>query len=89
MPNISVKSYNSIRILNIHKNIPGAVLKINNLIKDLNLNISNQSLSTKKEIGYCVIDIDIDIDIFKMITPSVLEQLNQLDINIKSRVLYM
>lgn len=89
MPNISVKSYNSIRILNIHKNIPGAVLKINNLIKDLNLNISNQFLSTKKEIGYCIIDIDIDIDIFKMMTPSVLEQLNQLDINIKSRVLYI
>ncbi len=46
------------RLLHIHKNIPGVLSKINNLFAEHGINISGQSLMTKGDVGYLVMDVD-------------------------------
>lgn len=47
----------SSRILNIHKNEPGVLSKINTIIADSGTNIEAQFLSTDDDVGYLVIDV--------------------------------
>ena len=48
------------RIVNIHKNEPGVLGEINNLISNTGVNIEAQHLATDDEIGYLVIDVKSD-----------------------------
>ncbi len=48
---------NSHRILHVHKNIPGVIRTISNLIANYDMNIDAQYLQTSGEIGYVVLDI--------------------------------
>lgn len=83
LPNLLANdTFNGIRILNIHKNVPGTIFKINNIISELNINVVNQSLSTKNGIGYCIIDINGDID-----KSDFLEKIENLDVNISTRII--
>jgi D-3-phosphoglycerate dehydrogenase len=47
----------SSRLLNIHKNEPGVLSAINNIIANSGANIDGQFLSTDPEIGYLVVDV--------------------------------
>jgi len=47
---------NSHRILNIHKNVPGVLKEINNILSDYN--VVSQVLSTTTDIGYLIVDVD-------------------------------
>lgn len=47
----------SSRLLNIHKNEPGVLSAINNIIAESGANIDGQYLSTDPEIGYLVVDV--------------------------------
>ncbi len=47
----------SSRLLNIHRNEPGALSAINTIIADSGANIDGQYLSTDNEIGYLVVDV--------------------------------
>jgi D-3-phosphoglycerate dehydrogenase len=59
-PNIHVgKLLQGFRIVHSHKNIPGAMSKIIQLLESFNINIHNQYLATTDEIGYCIIDANI------------------------------
>lgn len=49
---------NTHRLLHVHENKPGVLKQINDIISDFELNVSGQSLQTKDEIGYVVIDIE-------------------------------
>lgn len=49
---------NSFRIMNIHKNEPGVLSKINTLIANSNTNIEAQFLSTDNAVGYLVVDVN-------------------------------
>tara|TARA_B100000749_G_scaffold280887_1_gene279889 strand:+ start:131537 stop:132760 length:1224 start_codon:yes stop_codon:yes gene_type:complete len=48
----------SIRILNVHKNIPGVLSEINSMVSSGGVNIKAQQLSTDPEIGYLAIDVE-------------------------------
>jgi D-3-phosphoglycerate dehydrogenase len=46
------------RILNVHRNEPGALARINSLIAGSGANILSQSLHTKGDLGYVVTDLE-------------------------------
>jgi D-3-phosphoglycerate dehydrogenase len=69
------------RILHIHKNVPGMLMKLNELFSSMGLNIAAQYLQTHEDIGYVVTDIETEDDI-------PLEAINNLEGTIRSRVLY-
>ncbi|WP_040160389.1 phosphoglycerate dehydrogenase [Nigerium massiliense] len=60
MPQVQVESADRRRIVSIHRNVPGVLAKINTLLADLGVNIEGQTLATRGEIGYVVLDVDTD-----------------------------
>jgi len=48
------------RLLNIHRNVPGTLSRINELFSAGNINIDAQFLQTDSEVGYVVIDVSAD-----------------------------
>lgn len=51
----------SLRLLHIHRNVPGTLSRINELFSAGNLNIDAQFLQTDSEVGYVVIDVSADV----------------------------
>ncbi|CAM2066013.1 phosphoglycerate dehydrogenase [Sulfidibacter corallicola] len=51
-------SPNTIRMLHIHKNQPGVLQKINDIVGFKHINVLGQYLKTTEDIGYVVLDID-------------------------------
>ncbi|AOB28575.1 MULTISPECIES: phosphoglycerate dehydrogenase [Bordetella] len=49
------------RIIHVHRNAPGALGALDNLMAQHGLNIVSQSLQTKGQIGYAVTDVDGDV----------------------------
>ena len=70
------------RILHIHKNVPGVLSSINNIISELGINIFGQYLSTNEKIGYVVLDIE------KRENLKLLNALKKAPATIKTRLLY-
>ena len=70
------------RLLHIHKNIPGVLSKINNLFAEHGINISGQSLMTKGDVGYLVMDVDATA------SKEALDTLNEVEGTIRVRVLF-
>jgi len=70
------------RILNVHKNVPGVLSDINSIISNLGANINAQFVSSYKEIGYLVMDLD------KNLANEVYQEITKLDSNIRTRILY-
>jgi len=72
----------SSRMTNVHKNEPGMLGQINNIISKAGANIGGQSLSTDEEIGYLIIDVDSnDVKILA-------DEIKALDKSVITRVLY-
>lgn len=58
-PEISyAESSTQVRLLHVHKNMPGAVSALNQQLADHGLNIVSQQLQTQGELGYVLIDVD-------------------------------
>jgi D-3-phosphoglycerate dehydrogenase len=72
----------SYRILNIHRDVPGVLSRINGLIGSRNVNIKAQSYSTTNGIGYLMMDVE------RSLPRSIQEQIDSLDINIRTRLLF-
>jgi len=70
------------RLLHIHKNVPGVLTEINSIFSETGINISSQYLQTNEEVGYVVIDIDVQY------SEIALTRLNQVTGTIRSRVLF-
>ncbi|WLF83505.1 phosphoglycerate dehydrogenase [Moraxella sp. ZY210820] len=70
------------RLLHIHKNVPGVLSKINSLFAEQGINISGQSLMTKGDVGYLVMDVDASG------SQEALATLEQVDGTIRVRVLF-
>lgn len=70
------------RLLHIHKNVPGVLSKINNLFAEQGINISGQSLMTKGDIGYLVMDVDASA------SQEALDMLHEVEGTIRVRVLF-
>jgi D-3-phosphoglycerate dehydrogenase len=70
------------RILNVHRNVPGVLRDVNQIVSALNANIASQMLATDADIGYLVMDIDRDV------SNEVRDRIAALDTNIRTRILY-
>lgn len=82
-PNIRLpKQDNAHRFLHIHKNVPGVMAEINNVLASYGLNISGQYLSTDNEVGYVITDISNSYD------EKVIDALKEIKHTIKLRILY-
>ena len=82
-PNIRLpRQTNAHRFLHIHKNVPGVMAKINNVLAEFELNITGQYLSTDAKVGYVITDIN------KEYNKKVIKALKNVDGTIKFRVLY-
>jgi D-3-phosphoglycerate dehydrogenase len=51
--------YKYYRITYMHKNLPGALYEFDGVFQRYNINIVCKNLSTKDEIGYCILDFEI------------------------------
>ena len=82
-PNIRLpKQSNAHRFLHIHKNVPGIMAKINEVLAKYEMNIVGQYLSTDSEVGYVITDLD------KEYNKEVVKALKKVENTIKFRVLY-
>ncbi len=82
-PNIRLpKQKKSHRFLHIHKNVPGIMAKINEVLAKFEMNISGQYLSTDNQVGYVITDLD------KEYNKDVIQALKKIENTIKFRVLY-
>ncbi|NAY90654.1 phosphoglycerate dehydrogenase [Muricauda sp. JGD-17] len=82
-PNIRLPKQNKAhRFLHIHKNVPGIMAKINEVLAKYEMNITGQYLSTDSEVGYVITDLDKDYN------KGVLKDLKNVENTIKFRVLY-
>ncbi len=82
-PNIRLpKQQNAHRFLHIHKNVPGIMAKINEVLAKYEMNITGQYLSTDNEVGYVISDLD------KEYNKEVIKALKNVENTIKFRVLY-
>ncbi|MBT8238758.1 MAG: phosphoglycerate dehydrogenase [Croceitalea sp.] len=82
-PNIRLpKQNNAHRFLHIHKNVPGIMAKINEVLAHFDMNITGQYLSTDSEVGYVITDLD------KEYNKEVIKALKNVENTIKFRVLY-
>lgn len=70
------------RLLHIHQNVPGILSQINTLFAQSGINVSAQSLMTKGEIGYLVMDVD-ECD-----SKTALSQLKTINGTLRARVLF-
>lgn len=70
------------RILNVHRNVPGVLKEINQIVSDIGANIRAQALATDASIGYLVIDTD------KEFSSEVKAAIEGLKTSIKTRILY-
>ena len=50
------------RITHLHRNVPGVLAAINTLLAGYGTNIVGQTLATKGQVGYVVLDIAGDLD---------------------------
>lgn len=73
---------NTHRLLHIHHNQPGVLSSVNQLFAKHNINILAQSMMTKDDIGYMIIDVD-ELD-----SKLAFEHLNSVEGTIRLRVLY-
>jgi len=82
-PNIRLPKQNKAhRFLHIHKNVPGIMAKINEVLAKFEMNISGQYLSTDSDVGYVITDLD------KEYNKEVIKALKKVENTIKFRVLY-
>lgn len=77
---IALKS-DSARVVNVHKNEPGVLGQINNIISHEGINIDGQYLSTDESIGYLIMDVHTDH------AETITEEINKINANIKTRLI--
>jgi D-3-phosphoglycerate dehydrogenase len=70
------------RVLNIHKDVPGVLSRINGLVAEMGVNIKAQSYNTRKGIGYLMLDAE------RRLSPTVKKQIESLDTDIRTRILF-
>lgn len=81
-PNVDLPIHDkTVRLLNVHKNVPGVLKDINEIVAQAGANISAQYLSTDSEIGYLVMDLE------NAKAQDTADRISKLTTNIKTRIL--
>ncbi|MEM7017448.1 MAG: phosphoglycerate dehydrogenase [Pseudomonadota bacterium] len=70
------------RVLHVHKNMPGVMSAINQVLADEGINVASQYLMTKDDVGYVVVDIDKDW------SQAAINSLRQVDGTLRTRILF-
>jgi D-3-phosphoglycerate dehydrogenase len=70
------------RILNVHRNVPGVLSKINRLVSEIGANIEAQNLATDAEIGYLILETN------KALSLEIKHAIDGMSESIKTRILY-
>jgi D-3-phosphoglycerate dehydrogenase len=78
MPEIA----DSLRVLNIHKDVPGVLSRINGLVAGMGVNIKAQSYHTRDGIGYLIMDAE------RSLSRDVEKQIAALESSIRTRLLF-
>jgi D-3-phosphoglycerate dehydrogenase len=71
----------SYRVLNIHKDMPGVLSRINGLVASMSVNIKAQSYNTRQGVGYLIMDVE------RSLSRAVEKQIAALDTSIRTRLL--
>jgi D-3-phosphoglycerate dehydrogenase len=74
----------SLRLLHIHRNVPGVLSQINELFTRHNVNIDGQFLRTDPKVGYVVIDVAASEELAAVLK----DELGQIAGTVRTRVLY-
>jgi len=83
IPNLQLPQlHDSHRLIHIHRNVPGVLAKINEVIGATHANITGQYLSTNADVGYVIIDIE------QAFSKTVKQQLAALPETLRVRLLY-
>jgi D-3-phosphoglycerate dehydrogenase len=70
------------RLLNVHRNVPGVLSRINGIVSAAQANIESQILATTPAIGYLVMDLNREV------SHEVRQSMSALETSIRTRVLY-
>ena len=70
------------RILNIHRNVPGALAEVNRIVSEVGANIEAQQLATTRDIGYLVMDVNREL------SDEVHARISMLPMSVRTRILY-
>ncbi|MEO7966091.1 MAG: phosphoglycerate dehydrogenase, partial [Gemmatimonadaceae bacterium] len=70
------------RILNIHRNVPGALAEVNKIVSEVGANIEAQQLATTRDIGYLVMDVNREL------SDEVHVRISTLPMSVRTRILY-
>lgn len=82
-PNLQLQSVGSAhRIIHIHKNVPGILAQINEILAKYGCNIVSQYLKTVEGTGYTIFDIDSNHD------ENIIKEIKSIPETIKARILY-
>lgn len=82
-PNIQLpQQRHSHRLLHLHKNVPGILAQINQILAKNGININGQYLKTNEKVGYVITDVN------KKYNQKVLQELRKVSGTIRFRVLY-
>ncbi|MDQ1093377.1 D-3-phosphoglycerate dehydrogenase [Xanthomonas sacchari] len=74
----------SLRLLHIHRNVPGVLSQINELFSRHNVNIDGQFLRTDPKVGYVVIDVGASVEQAAVLK----DELAQVAGTLRTRILY-
>ncbi len=58
LPSVNTETVQGVRVLHLHRNVPGVLARLNSTFAEHGANITYQSLATKGEYGYVVTDLD-------------------------------
>jgi D-3-phosphoglycerate dehydrogenase len=70
------------RVLNIHRDVPGVLSRINGLVAAMGVNIKAQYLNTRNGVGYLIMDVE------RSLSRAVKKKIEALDTNIRTRLLF-
>lgn len=83
VPNLQLPQLeNAHRLIHIHKNVPGVLARVNNIITEKEANIVGQFLSTNESIGYVITDVE------QRYSDDIKKQLAEMPETIRIRLLY-
>ena len=75
------KLADSLRVLNIHKDVPGVLSRVNGLVAGMGVNIKAQSYHTRDGIGYLIMDAE------RTLSRGIGAEIAALDSSIRTRIL--
>ncbi len=82
-PNLVLPAFRQAhRLIHIHRNMPGILARINQVLAEHDINIVGQYLKTNEIVGYVITDIDKEYD------RDVIKALKKIEHTIKFRILY-